>query len=457
MNDRPMHSTNVWWLNPAVLLGMFGTLIISGAMAIPAENYHIYYRVTKYIQLNNVVYALMPLLSFILGCLLAMMLWKSLRKNTAFYSNFDRQAGFYRKVIFALFGITLLGYMLWGLMLVQNGATPATFIAVLTGEQGAIFDIKHKFMTKVSGVTSLTNFCVPFMVLAVYYTYLYKDKTIKKMIVVIFLLAVFRAIFFSERLAILELLVPGMVIYVVMRLREGKKIRFISTFPLIGFLFVITLFGIGEYFRSWINYYVNVYPSYFDFITTRFMGYYVNALNTGMLYLQELGAGSNPFPFFTLEWLWKFPLMDSVYTGTWYVNPEDTVKNVLYTMGNPEYNNPSGMMLPYQDYGIIGTGTFFLLLGIITGSIYTLFQKGYMFGAFLYPIWFLGLTELPRYIYFTSGRFFPAWLSFFAILVMVAIRIRLSMNPNKQLLPRNGEKPNYENYNHERLHMVQQR
>ncbi|MFD2611099.1 O-antigen polymerase [Paenibacillus gansuensis] len=454
MNKRVLHDVKVWWFNPAILLGLIGTIIITGAAAIPAQNYYMYYRVTKYITLGNVMYMIMPLLCFLTGCLLVFQLFRPLKKNAGFYTEFESNAGLYRKAIFVLFFLTVTGYALWMLSLIRNGATPATFLNVLAGKQNAIFEIKHNFLTKVSGVTSLTNFGVPFMILSMYFSYLYKDKTVRRMMAVIALLAVFRAIFFAERLAILELLVPSIVIYVVMRLRDGKRIPLIGMFPAIGFAFVVVLFGIGEYFRSWVNYYMYVYPSYFDFITTRFFGYYVNALNTGMLYFEHLGAGSNPFPFFTLNWFWEFPLISGKYAQLFGTDPDANVLNVLTTMGNPEYNNPSGIMLPYQDFGLVGTATFWLLLGALTGTAYTLFRKGYMLGAMLYPIWFLGLTELPRYVYFTTGRFFPAWISFFGILAIVAFRKRFAATPYKS---RVGERTFYENYNHERLHVVQQR
>lgn len=307
---------------------------------------------------------------------------------------------------------------MWSITLYINGASVSIFIDVLKGKQDAIYNIKHNFLTKVAGVTSFTNFGIPFMILAAYYNFHHRKRHIKLLMLIVICLGIFRAVFFAERLAILELFIPLTIVYVFMRVKIGKPLRFYKLIPVGGFVFVFLLFAIGEYFRSWANYYQFIFPSYFDFITTRFFGYYVTAINTGTLYVTELNT--IPFPYFTIEWFWKLPLLsENIYYNIWSFSPQNTIENLLYTKGNPEFNNPSGLLLPYLDYGIIGGCVFWIILGVLTATLYQFFVKGYLLGVLLYPAWIIGITEIPRYLYFVSGRFFPAFVSIVLITLFI--------------------------------------
>ncbi|SFB53571.1 oligosaccharide repeat unit polymerase [Cohnella sp. OV330] len=402
-------NASVWWMNPTILFAIVMGVVIAGAYLIPAQNYLMFYRVEKFIDSVNIWLAVYPAVAFVLGGLLSSVLNKGVKPVSVLPDAVLKRDSFIKFVVYALFAMTLFGYAVYFLIMVRSGFTVSLFLSVIKGEPGAIYSIKQNF-DKITGVTSFTNFGIAFTILATYYQCLKGKKTFLPAMTVVFLLTLMRSIFFSERLALMEILVPAAIIWISMRLKQGKRVPLVRLYPLIGIVFVIGFFGLSEYFRSWLSYYVHIYPSFWEFVVTRFFGYYVTALNTGTLYIRELGFPSIPFPYYTWEWLWKIPPGGEAYADVYGVRPMNLLNNILDTMGNPEFNNPSGLMLPYHDYGFGGALIYMALLGYISGLLYAHFRNNHTFGMLLYPIWMVGILEFPRYLYFTSGRFFPCWV-----------------------------------------------
>ncbi|MBO2944232.1 oligosaccharide repeat unit polymerase [Paenibacillus sp. F411] len=405
-------SLSIWWMNPTYLFLLLISIVVAGAYLIPGDSYITFYRVDKYIHDGNLEFLILPAVCFIAGSVIASLTAGARRpaREQVFSSMLKHQEGYIKAWIKLLFALTLFGYAAWFLIMLQNGFTLSLFLNVVKGEPGAIYDITENFKS-ITGVTSFTNFGIPFVILAVYYQVSNGKRTFNGMLAIVVLLTLVRAIFFSERLALMEILLPAIIIMLAVKQKQGKKLRLVHYYPLIGLAALIGFFGISEYFRSWLSFYVNVYPSFWEFIVTRFFGYYVTALNTGTLYLEQLGFQSVPFPYFTLEWIWKFPGMSGdAYFSAFGINPEAGINTTLESWGNPEFNNPSGLMLPYQDYSLGEALLFWGLIGYVSGMLYAGFKHGGTLGMVLYPIWMVGILEIPRYLYFSSGRFFPCWI-----------------------------------------------
>ena len=81
---------------------------------------------------------------------------------------------------------------------------------------------------------------------------------------------------------------------------------------------------------------------------------------------------------------------------------------MLTQYGNPEFNNPGGLAVPVIDFGPVGALVFFLIAGVVIGFAYRSWRQGNPVGLLVYPVFFTGLLELPRYLYWTEGRVFPA-------------------------------------------------
>ncbi|MDO7908394.1 O-antigen polymerase [Paenibacillus sp. JX-17] len=422
MKEREGFKFSIWWMNPTFIFLMVIGIVTAGAYLIPESSYVSFYRVDKFINDTNIWYIILPAICFVAGSILASLTTKGVKKQHVLVDTMINRESFIKNAIKLLFAFTLFGYIAWFAIMVKNGFSLGLFMNVLSGEPGAIYDITQNF-EKVTGVTSFTNFGIPFTILAVYYQCFRNKKTFMPMLAIVVVLTLLRSIFFSERLAILEILVPALVIWVSVRHKQGKKIPLLNIFPVIGVAVLVLFFGLGEYFRSWLSYYVYVYPSFWEFIVTRFFGYYVTAMNTGTLYIQQLGFQSMPFPYFTWEWLWSFPGLGSgTYFSMFGTQPEMMLNNVLESMGNPEFNNPSGLLLPYHDYGVLGASVFWVVMGFFSGLLFTHFKQGHTFGLIMYPIWMVGILEVPRYLYFSSGRFFPCWI------VLVAFTLFLHYN-----------------------------
>ncbi len=415
----------IWWLNPTIVFPILMTVILIGAYYISSDNYVSFYRVNKFISESNIVYSILPVCFFVIGGILASLAGRGTKPSKAFGEVMVKRDSFIKMWINLLFGFTMFGYAVWFLIMLRSGFSLGLFLNVLSGEPGAIYNIKENF-NNVAGVTSFTNFSVPFVILTSYYLFYNKKKTYIWMLAIVFVFTMLRAVFFLERLAIMEFIVPLVVVYFSMRAKLGRRPKFLSVYPIVGVVALIGFFGASEYFRSWLSYYVNYYPSFWEFIVTRFFGYYVTAINTGTLYMEHLGFHWLPFPSSTAEFIWKFPgVPDNAYESIYGFEPQAIINNTLATMGNPEFNNPSGLLQPYNDYGFSGALVFWVIVGFFTGVLYNHFKKGHTFGMMIYPIWLVGVLEIPRYFYFGSGRFFPCWI------IIVAFTFILHYNRKK--------------------------
>jgi hypothetical protein len=164
-----------------------------------------------------------------------------------------------------------------------------------------------------------------------------------------------------------------------------------------------------EYTRSWTFYSKQYNGSFFDFATQRFFGYYATAYNNGYL-LITYATPPNRWPTGTWAALWSAPGIAQIDLRTRLsgVDPDRLYDSALRLYGNPEFNNPSGIAEAVADYGYAGAAVYFFVVGIVFGVLYTWFVAAKPFGILFYPVAFLGMLELPRYMYWTEGRAVPA-------------------------------------------------
>ena len=129
----------------------------------------------------------------------------------------------------------------------------------------------------------------------------------------------------------------------------------------------------------------------------RLFGYYVTSFNNGAYFLDRLDPLNAPY--FTLHFLWGFPLTSPVIkrlfanplldsTDKWFYFP------FLESDANIEFNNADGMFFPLMDYGVAGGLIYWLLIGVLCGWLYDSYRrKSNWPGCLLYPATFLGLIE----------------------------------------------------------------
>jgi hypothetical protein len=190
------------------------------------------------------------------------------------------------------------------------------------------------------------------------------------------------------------------------------------------------MFGLFEYFRSWQFYRTRGDLSFVEFASNRLAGYYATAINNGQVILDHLTfPGRLPFDtveaFWSLQGIYQLRLYEVLggherpYNKTDY--RDSPYFHALDQVANPEFNNPSGYVAPFADYGHVGGLVFFAALGVIAGLLYRGFCRGHVAGLLIYPYCFTGLVELPRYMYWFQGRCTYSWIALFAVLLAVAV------------------------------------
>ena len=95
--------------------------------------------------------------------------------------------------------------------------------------------------------------------------------------------------------------------------------------------------------------------------------------------------------------------------------------NLLAIGANPEFNNWGGLLSPVIDFGVVGALLYWAVMGFITGRLYCLYLRKHPLGMCIYPVVYLALSEVPRYLYLGEGRAFPA-LAYLLVSVVVLLR-----------------------------------
>jgi hypothetical protein len=317
-----------------------------------------------------------------------------------------------------LFWTTMAGYAAMVLSGTVHGVSLRSLRDLVLRQEHNDGTLKSSFPA-VPGVTTLTQVGIALVVVATVVSWYRPGWALRRRILIVVALAAIRAFVFAERLAIIELIVPMIALaarHAVVRGRSTARVL-VGIAPLLLLPALILLFGLMEYSRSWVYY--SQQPnreSFAEFTVNRFEGYYATSYNNGQLRL-SYDPYPGRLPYESLEALWTAPVVESagVYE-TWSGHDEtERFSSILAQHGNPEFNSPSGLAIPFVDYGYAGGLVFFLVAGIAVGKLFAGFLSGRLLSVLCYPLVVTGLLELPRYMYWTSGRIVPALLALVAV------------------------------------------
>jgi len=301
--------------------------------------------------------------------------------------------------------VSLLAYVLWfGLGLVRAGG-PASFFSTYASDP---FTVKEVLLRTIPGVTTLVQLSVAAVPLAIVYGS-WRRPLVRGLGVAIFAFAFARSFLFSERLALLELLIPaGFLMIVHRRLRPNRLVLLVVGTVLL----VLAFYAISEARRSF------VYSGDFSIEAASFraLGYYLTSINNGFLVATEYRFWD---PFYSmLEIFWRFPGIESVlsYERLFAVEPSFLYTDALSRAGlNPEF---FVLTLPgylAADVGWMGAAVMGLL-GALTGRLYLAAATDPLARAF-YAVWLVGLLELMRISYFFDTRLAPVYFLFAAVYI----------------------------------------
>lgn len=415
-----------WWLQPSwpVTLSVLPGVLI--AVSVSDASFRIWWRTPKFVTGTTAVLTLTLLAAFVAGVLLASA-GTSSETHKRDHRYVELSPAQQRLLLHAgrlLLALTFAGYIAWLLIGVLRGLQPAQLFAVTRLEAGAIGEVK-RLLTPVAGVTTQTQFGP----LAAACLMLHQRATGKHhyaAITMLLLLATVRALVHAERLALLELITPMIVLAAALAPTHRTRPRLSrlpsprrssgdwkwALAPLFAPLLLICVFASFEYTRSWNDYYSRQGGSYQEFIVHRLGGYYATAVNNSVL-LRDHMAPHLELPYYTVKFLWEFPGLSLLLDQPQLlgIDPKSGWQATLLLYANPEFNNEGGILAPAVDYGGFGAVVLWIVLGYGLGRCYRALKAGHPGALLLYSVLFIGTVELARFFYWGQGRALPGILA----------------------------------------------
>jgi hypothetical protein len=387
----------VWWLSPTKVT-LYFILPIYVACVMMQESFYWQFGIRqKYLNGWTVFLGAACLLAFALGSFLSEYgRGKPVRTVSAEAPRLDpRMLG---RCLLALYGLTFVGYVLLLSPLLQY---PDLLAQHWAGSDRAQYLLRTYLVEQKSIGATLISLQAFAIVLTFAWTVLTSEKAIPRSFLILAAalaaICVFRAWVWSERLAVIEIILPAHVIHVGrIMTRKGLLVR---SGPLLGIIALVFLFGIGEYFRSWQIYQHQGY-SLGHFMAARLFGYYATALNNGAAAVELLPTFYKPTA--TALFLDNLPFLKSdpyalTYDQSWRI--------FLSRYANVEFNNGSGLFAPVIDYGAALGVLVWFGLGVWLGHMSRGFREHRLWATILYPIWYVGVIEILRIFYWGDARF----------------------------------------------------
>ncbi len=401
----------LWWLQPGLLFA----LVIGGtfaAAAMTSDSGYRLYGTPKYITAWHCALALAAIGAFAVGCQLARVTGQTPPATPR------RVHAGVRLAFWIATLLTLIGYAAWVVVAMRNGLTLGMLREFLTTDDPQVWEtLSKEVFVSWKGVTTASQFAIAAVPLGMWLI-LHGERRLIWPIGLLIGLAGVRAVAFSERLAIIELLVP--IVFITLRISIlGKplsklKRQALQLAPVLGVMALFVFFGASEYLRSW-RYYQHEFDSFASFTMWRIAGYYSTAHNNGAMALET--QRPYPLPYATTRAIWLIPGLSQTplgYQKITGIDPSERHEQMLEQFGTPELNNEGGLFQPALDFGVGGYLLFWLASGFVSGRLYRHFMVGTLAGLTLYPLIIIAILETPRFLYLCYTRSFPG-------IVMLAI------------------------------------
>lgn len=304
-----------------------------------------------------------------------------------------------------LFIACLTAYAIWfGPML---ASAPEVLLGAITAESGAVYDVRE-LSTRLPGITTLTQFGVAYVCIYAIRKFVNGERLPRRFDVFLAIImgaAIFRALVNSERIALVEVAIPLLVILCKgAQLTGARPLRiFRQTLPLLILGASPVFFTLFEYNRSWINHYQYEYDSLLEFALERFGLYYITSVNNFCGFLDH-----SAWPTFTGEWsllwLYRFPLIGPALADLVGADSGAAFETFLKEYATDEFNNPTGILIVYHDWGVFGGVLFLAAYGLFAGLAYRAFEQSRGLLQYIYPIVFYSFFEILRIGYLYDGR-----------------------------------------------------
>ncbi|GAB3321576.1 hypothetical protein GCM10027451_43250 [Geodermatophilus aquaeductus] len=412
----------MWWLSPAgaAALTVPVTLLISWRLG--DAYFRQSWNTPKSLTDTTLLLFAAGAVLFALGGMLPLLLGAGRGRHAASPAA-EVDTWFLHRAAVVLYRLTMVGYVALAVVGLSRGARPADLLEALTSQDAFDSTLRTQF-APIAGITTLTQLGIAYVVVAVTLLTRQRDRYVARRLAVVLVLALMRAFFLTERLAILELAIPAVGILAMYAARRGRvQRRVTAAAPFVLVPGAVAVFGIFEYSRSWV-FYSQGGGSFFQFVIDRLAGYYATAYNNGQLAL-TYGTSGVRLPYGSIEAFWTAPgisQLDLYGQLTGRYEPDD-FGTILQQYGNPEFNSPGGLSIPFVDYGTAGGLVFFLLAGLALGLAYLRWREGEFWASLVYPVALTGLLEMPRYLYWGQGRVLPSFVALVVIAWLARRRV----------------------------------
>ena len=399
----------MWWLSPAGGVGILTLPTLILAAKTSDARYRFAWGTPKALTDDTVILASCGILIFIVAASISLL--PAYTERGEYWPNLaPTQLRILSGASGPLFWLTISGYVAFAASGWRNGIGVGTVVQALRGQDVYTGTIRTA-LGQITGVTSLTQVGMAFVVVAMLLLVQRRDRRLRRRLVLVLLLALLRASLVGERLAVLELLIPAASVLAFRQASAGRmRWRMLTKVaPAVLLPMLLVAFGAFEYSRSWVFYKTRTTSSYSQFVVERFAGYYATSYNNGQLALDfESYAGRVPYD--SIQALWTAPgaSLFGGYPAPEGFDPPGIQARDLELHGNPEFNSPGGLITPFVDWGTVGGCVYMFILGGIVGLLYRRCVEGKAFAVVLYPSMTTGLFELPRYIYWPLGRYTPS-------------------------------------------------
>ncbi len=214
MSDQTKHTSDpatlegAWWLHPVVVFSM--PVVIAGITAYYTDgaSYLRHWRTQKYFDASALGLLSVVVLTFACGCLFG---GARRRKSGQHYpADWKRDIRWTLvKTLFNLsFTLTIVAYTIWFGMAIKDGLRPSVIYSLLSSSGSTTNSPLDEHLKTIPGVTTATQFGLAVIVLGVPLGTVAGWRRVRWQIMAVFALALVRSFLNSERLAIIELLIP---------------------------------------------------------------------------------------------------------------------------------------------------------------------------------------------------------------------------------------------------------
>jgi len=422
----------VWWHSPAVIVTFVGTVGVALTAIVSDEAFRMFWSEPKLVTTQTLILFEIGTLAFGFGAAAASATIPRQDNLAHRWPNLDDTT---RAVLHwattILFPLVLVGYGTLFVLLARSGFSLAEILGA-AGENQWDTPVKNA-IGSIPIASTLVVFSTPTLVISmVRLADRYSHKELVR-VVTLAVLALLQAQINSERSAFIGAVVPIAVIGTAMMVRSGGRLRTIAkTIPVFLTVMIVVIFGAGEYFRTWSFYKEHGTLSFPQFVLYRLAGYYATALNNGQVILDHLNWPLR-LPYDTIEYFWS---LQGIYQLRLYEllggherpngkagsgTPGTLYYYALNHFANPEFNNTSGYVAPYVDYGAVGGTAFWLFAGAFAGILYRGFCRGWPFALLLFPVGWTGYVEFPRVYYWSNPGGTFLWIASVSVIVAIYV------------------------------------